>query len=114
MSCFKICKVRGCNEENQNFILHRAIPVTSVVGYARKKGNSLHRGYNPAMKGVPGSIQLITKDMASQAECDPDEFRFFQLPADSSRRQTVPELSGSPCLICYDRDSGAVDWPAEI
>ena len=50
MSCFKICKVRGCNEENQNFILHRAIPVTSVVGYARKKGNSLHRGYNPAMK----------------------------------------------------------------
>ena len=32
------------------FILHRAIPVTSVVGYARKKGNSLHRGYNPAMK----------------------------------------------------------------
>ena len=104
MSCFKICKVRGCNEENQNFILHRAIPVTSVVGYARKKGNSLHRGYNPAMK----------KDMTSQAECDPDEFRFFQLPADSSRRQTVPELSGSPCLICYDRDSGAVDWPAEI
>ena len=64
--------------------------------------------------GVPGSIQLITKDMASQAECDPDEFRLFQLPADSSRRQTVPELSGSPCLICYDRDSGAVDWPAEI
>ena len=52
--------------------------------------------------------------MTSQAECDPDEFRFFQLPADSSRRQTVPELSGSPCLICYDRDSGAVDWPAEI
>ena len=49
MSCFKICKVRGCNEENQNFILHRAIPVTSVVGYARKKGNSLHRGYDPAM-----------------------------------------------------------------
>ena len=33
-----------------SFILHRAIPVTSVVGYARKKGNSLHRGYNPAMK----------------------------------------------------------------
>ena len=32
------------------FILHRAIPVTSVVGYACKKGNSLHRGYNPAMK----------------------------------------------------------------
>ena len=64
--------------------------------------------------GVPGSIQLITKDMASQAECDPDEFRFFQLPADSSRRQTVPELSGSPCLICHNRDSGAVDWPAEI
>ena len=32
------------------FILHRAIPVTSAVGYARKKGNSLHRGYNPAMK----------------------------------------------------------------
>ena len=52
--------------------------------------------------------------MTSQAECDPDEFRLFQLPADSSRRQTVPELSGSPCLICYDRDSGAVDWPAEI
>jgi len=52
--------------------------------------------------------------MASQAECDPDEFRFFQLPADSSRRQTVPELSGSPCLICRNRDSGAVDWPAEI
>ena len=37
-------------EEPVPFILHRAIPVTSVVGYARKKGNSLHRGYNPAMK----------------------------------------------------------------
>ena len=24
--------------------------VTSVVGYAHKKGNLLHRGYNPAMK----------------------------------------------------------------
>ena len=32
------------------FILHRAIPVTSVVGYARKKRNLLHRGYNPLMK----------------------------------------------------------------
>ena len=52
--------------------------------------------------------------MASKAECDPDEFRVFQLPADSSRRQTVPELSGSTCLVCHNRDSGAVDWPAEI
>ena len=32
------------------FILHRAIPVTSVVGNARKKGTNLHCGYNPAMK----------------------------------------------------------------
>ena len=32
------------------FILHRAIPVTLAVGHARKKGNSLHRGYNLAMK----------------------------------------------------------------
>ena len=29
-------------------------------------------------------------------------------------RQTVPELSGSTCLICHHRDSGAVDWPMEI
>ena len=37
-------------ERHRIFILHRAIPVTSAVGYARKKGNSLHCGYNPAMK----------------------------------------------------------------
>jgi len=50
--CLQIC-----------FILHRAIPVISVVGYARKKENLLHRGYNPAMKnktpqqtqGLPGA-----------------------------------------------------------
>ena len=30
--------------------LHRVIPVSSDMGYTRKKGNSLHRGYNPAMK----------------------------------------------------------------
>ena len=69
MSCFKICKVRGCNEENQNFILHRAIPVTSVVGYARKKGNSLHRGYNPAMKeDVDMSLKNKTCQPASGAQ----------------------------------------------
>ena len=66
MSCFKICKVRGCNEENQNFILHRAIPVTSVVGYARKKGNSLHRGYNPAMKNGSEDVDMSLKNKTCQ------------------------------------------------
>ena len=45
--------VFSCTRLNRfinRIILHRARPVTSVVGYARKKGNSLHRGYNPAMK----------------------------------------------------------------
>ena len=32
------------------FILHRAIPVTSAVGYARKKRYSLYRVYNTARR----------------------------------------------------------------
>ena len=32
------------------FILHRVIPMSSDMGYRCKKGTSLHRGYNPAMK----------------------------------------------------------------
>ena len=74
MSCFKICKVRGCNEENQNFILHRAIPVTSVVGYARKKGNSLHRGYNPAMKNC-GLMGYLLIDLFAEF---PDRYSLLQ------------------------------------
>ena len=34
------------------FILHRAIPVTSVVGYVRKKGNSLHRAGLTSESGI--------------------------------------------------------------
>ena len=50
------------------FILHRAIPVTSVVGYARKKGNSLHRGYNPAMKNKR-SARMRTDAMRKMLTC---------------------------------------------
>ena len=34
------------------FILHRAIPVTSVVGYVRKKGNSLHHAGLTSEPGI--------------------------------------------------------------
>ena len=32
------------------FILHRVIPLSSDMGYTHKKGDSLHRGDNPARK----------------------------------------------------------------
>ena len=39
--------------------LHRVIPVSSDMGYTRKKGNSLHRGYNPAMKNKRSDIPKV-------------------------------------------------------
>ena len=42
-------RVREQDLSNE-FFLRRVIPVSSDMGYTRKKGNSLYRGYNPAMK----------------------------------------------------------------
>ena len=55
MSCFKICKVRGCNEENQNFIylppdeicpVQFACRCSACCNYAESTGNHLRiKGY---------------------------------------------------------------------
>ena len=85
--------------------------------YSESDGNNLRiDGVSPCRSvcGISGQVQSTAKDMESQAERDPYELGFFQLPTDPSGWQILPELSGGAGNLlryCY---SCIVDRKAEI
>ena len=97
--CINLQK-EGCA---QFFILHRSIPVSSVMRYARNKGETLHRRHNPAMKNTHSHTPKIR-----WMNRDPDINR---CPRSCGRQQSVPFQSRaaraySPYRIPSHKGSG--------
>ena len=96
-------------------LLSVAIPYFGLYG-TEGTAEMLTHGISPdrSVRGVSGTLETDTKDMVSQTECRPDEFRLFQLQAAQSGGKAVYELSGGPRLIHRNRHSGIADRKVEI
>ena len=89
------CSLLGavCFLTGSSFILHRVIPVFSDVGYTRRKGNLLYRGYNPAMKNKR-SARMRTDAVRKMLTCLCETRHVNPHPARKTRERVLNLLRG--------------------